>query len=605
MDQTAKVTTAAWFAAVIISAMPGPPVPIVEWGETNVRLPGSARSERFDSSITPWTREPLEACFQSETRKVTFVKPVQSGGSVVGEVTLCRVVASGAGGDIQYNWADNDKARDRWVKRIERILQACPAVMARAPTERHKWNRGLVNFPHTNLTVQGAFEAKNLDSDSIRVQINEEIHAWEPGRLIKAYRRSTAYWNSLTLNISNAGIKDDQLHKAFEEGTQQHWEVRCPDCGKFHVMQTRWNERKPENGGLRYDADVKGCRLTDGRYDYNKLLPTIFYQMPCGYRVRDNPKERRELSLSGRYGKPQNQGAQRDNLSFTLDGVAVDYIPWVTLIEEKHNALRALRGGDPKPWETYIKERECRFYDPESRPVMGKVILSTKHKKDREGMADRAYRFCAVDYQRGTLEAGELPYWWMVIRDVDENGNSLLVYEGKLETEADVVDTVNRHDVIPANVVVDSGYAATQVYRFCLTHGFNAIKGGKQDLYSHGEEGRKIFSPEKPLHEMLNRPPSRENPIEEPQFWFYSKPGIRDTLNGIRSPDSTLEWVVPSDVSDDYQAHMESEELQEQVQTDGSRRMVWVQLKARNDLFVCECYIAMQMNMLGLVGEKK
>lgn len=31
------------------------------WAEKNVGLPGSARSEKFEASITPWIIEPLES----------------------------------------------------------------------------------------------------------------------------------------------------------------------------------------------------------------------------------------------------------------------------------------------------------------------------------------------------------------------------------------------------------------------------------------------------------------------------------------------------------------------------------------------------------------
>ena len=114
---------------------------------------------------------------------------------------------------------------------------------------------------------------------------------------------------------------------------------------------------------------MDGCRLADGGYDYNKLESSIRFQMPCGYEVRDEPRARRALSLSGRYGVPRNPGAKTSQPSYTLEAVAVDYISWLSLIQEKHAALRALRLGDPEPYRRYVTERECRFWDQEDRPV--------------------------------------------------------------------------------------------------------------------------------------------------------------------------------------------------------------------------------------------
>lgn len=574
------------------------------WAEKNVGLPGSARSEKFEASITPWIIEPLESVGGGECRMVTFVKPVQCGGSVAGEVAILRWISSGNSGDICYNWPSNEKALDRWDKRFERTLKACPTVMARAPEQaRHvgKWSKGTILFPHCNFVMQGVWSAGNLDSDSVRYEVNEEVHDWESGRLAKAINRTTAVWNACIFNVSNAGKKGDQLHRAMMEGTNQVWQVKCPDpgCGKFHDMQTEWNLKKPHLGGLRYDAE--GCRLPDGGYDYNKLGRTIRYQMPCGFEVKDQKEARKALSKSGRYSDPRNPGALKIDRSYTLDAVAVDYIPWLTLIQEKHAALLALRHGDPEPWKRYLQERECRFWDPEDRPVVGRVILNRKLKKNRDGLLNRKARFAALDRQQGSLRRGELPHWWCVIRDFDADANSLLVFEGKLLNDEDAADVIERHSVLPACVAVDSGDDTTHVYQFCLRHGFSAIKGAAEASFSHPDGARRIFSVERPLHLMLNRAPVSEDPFKEPLFWHYSKSGIRERLHWLRGTEE-IKWETPGDVSEDYQSHMESEELQERKTRTGETIQEWVQIKTRNDLFVCECYIAMLADMAGLIG---
>lgn len=586
-----------------------PPSSFVDWAEAYVRLPGSARSERFDGSITPWTRAIIETAADGITRTCTFVKPVQAGGSVAGEVILCAVLATQHAGDVQYNWEDDQKALERYDKRIDRILRACPPIMRRWPTDRHKAKRGLVMFPHCNLTVQGVFTADNLDSDSIRFQINEEIHNWETGRLEKAYRRTTAFWNSYIINISNAGVLGDQLHQAFQAGTQQHWEVLCPGCGQHHVMRIAWDEKKPKLGGLRYDS--KKARRADRTYDYNKLAGTIRYQMPCGAVVQDTPGERRALSLGGRYSEPCNTGAHLRDRSYTLESVAVDYISWLGLIQEKHLALRTLRYGDPEPYKRYLQERECKFWNPEDRPLAGAIILNTALKKDRAGLQGRYARYFALDRQQGGR--GEFPHWWLVIRDYMANGDSLLVFEAKVPTEENVIDILDRHECIRRHGCADSGDDTTFVYEFCLRHGINAIKGSKEPWFSHGDEGRKIFSPEKPLWQMLNLAgPTRENPLDEPLFWHYSKVGTLDRLAWLRAPADAAhteasifhkpKFEIPGDVSDDYKSHMEAWELKIKRDTSGSPQQVWEQTRLRDDLLKCETYVAMLAEMGGCLG---
>jgi hypothetical protein len=559
-----------------------------------VRLEIASTQSAPHGTSSRWTWQ--EASTFGPSRTLSRCSPE----SLAGECALCAWIARGRGGDIQYNWSDNEAADRRWDKRIEKILRATRPVAALWPADRNKAKRGSVIFDRFNLTCQGVLNEDNLDSDAIKFQINEEVHSWEPGRLEKAYNRTTAFLDScVRFNISNASKHGDQLHQAFLSGTQQHWEVRCPGCGNFHAMHAQ-NHKDGKPGGLRYDAD--GCRRENGAYDYNKLAGTVFYEFDCcGYRLPDDKKAREAVSLTGRYGDPRNPGAPLTNRSTTFEAVAVHYIPFIELIQQKHSALRALKHGDPSLWWQYLAERECRFANrDEDRPIVGQVVLTPKLKKNRDGLPNRVVRFAALDRQAGSIGKGEVPHWWLVIRDFDANANSLLVWEGKLLTDEDAADTIRRHDVLPGCVVADSGDDTTHVYQFCLRHGYNAIKGAGEASFAHPDGGRKIFSFEKPLHAQINLPPTQRDPLKEPAFFHYSKSGIRERLHWLRA---CTNWAVPSDVSDDYKSHMESEELRERKHPrTGETIQEWVQVRKRNDLFVCECYCGLLAEMCGLLG---
>lgn len=608
------MTDSAWLCSEFAAAIPADIEPsVAKWAEQNVKVFG-ARGEEFKADATPWTREPMERGDDGVTRMVTFVKPVQSGGSVVGEVLNCRWIACHNAGDVQYNWEDDIKAGERWLKRVEKILQACPPLMKRAPSDPDKWRKGLVLFPHLNFTMQGVFTDSNVASDSIRFQTNEEIHNWAPGRLEQAHNRTTAYWNSIVANISNASTVGDQLHVCYDSGTKQPWEVRCPGCGLFHVMQTPWDDKRPDLGGLRYESS----KNSTNEYDYKRIVSTLRYQMPCGYLVHESHIERRALSLSGKYGDPTNPNADLTHRSYTLDSVSVDYIPWIKLIQTKHKALHALKYGDPEPYRTYCKERECRFWDPEDRPIVHRLALTTGVKKNREGLKDRFARYFALDRQQGSLKAGELPHWWLVIRDVMPNGDSMLVWEGKCLTDDDAIGVIREHGCIMRHGVADSGDDTTHVYRFCLRYGINAIKGSAEPFHRHKDGARRPYSEERPLHAMINAPPNHPYEkkfidkqwalmphLDEPLFWFYSKVGLLDRFAWLRSDQSVVKFEAPEDVSKDYQKHMESWQL-EQRRAGKSKEVVneWVQVSKRDDLHKCEQYIVMLMEMAGLIGER-
>ena len=608
------------------------PRSIVQWARQHCVLPGSTLSQAYDPDVTPWTKEPIEASDDGVTRFGTFVKPIQCGGSAVGLVALNWRLATAPSGDLQYNWPTNEKAAEKWSKVIEKTIRACRPVMRRVSGDL-TWKKNLVIFPHCNLTVQGVRQDTAATSDSITFQLNEELHdvdgGWFPGRLEQMHGRLTAVWNGVAFQISNAGRSRSELHQVFEAGTQQHWQILCPDCHQYHAPHTRWDDAHPELGGLRYDAT--GCRLPGGDYDYTRLASTIYLQLPCGYRVHEDPTLRRQLSLSGRYSPPTNPGAPLSHRSWTLEAVSVDYIPFINLIRQKHSALKALKYGDPEPWNTYLRERECVFASDDTRPTVQQIVLSTT-PKDRSGLPQRTQRFGAADRQQGSFAAGELPHWWQMIADCQKYPaghpplllapggiHIALLYESKVLTNEDLVANFRRHEVPPACVVADSGWDAENVYLLCLTHGYNAIKGDGKSLFTHPDGGRKIFSIEKPLHTMVNQSPrhpyltinGRRHPDpREPLFWFYLQSGIMDRLAWCRAEDAKIRsgqpgmvrLDIPADVSEDFKAHLDSWSREERRLHDGQPVPIWRQHKTRDDLFFCLCYIVMQIEMAGLIG---
>ena len=591
------------------------PTSVVDWARPNVRLVGSAISEEFRITVTPWLREPLE-CAVNGVHRMTFIKPVQCGGSTIGEIALCYWACVWNGGDIQYNWPNDAKAEDRWVRRVEKILKACPALMKRfaAMQGRFNWRKGLVVFPSFNLIMQGVNTENAVASDSIRGQVNEEIHivqnGWSPGKLDQCYHRLTQFYNHVIFNISNGSRKGDQLNQAFDSGTCQYWENLCPHCKKYHYMRIRWDDKQPKLGGLRYD-------VVRPKPD-NIIVKNIRYQFPCGGTIPDDLAVRRRLSLNARYSEPTNAGAPLTERSYTLQAVAVDSISWLELIREKQKSIHALKMGDKSLYEIFVKERECGFWTEDDRPISANLRFTKNlpvdtKTKQRIGLPDAAVRFGALDRQGGHPDEGINPYWWGVIQDVNQKGDTSILWEGKLLTDDEAAGIMFSHGVQPNCVVADSRFDTTHVYGFCIANGFNAIMGDKPTYWVHPNKSHRIFSPERPLHAEINAPSKypyifdqrsqHYNPDpREPLFWFYSKGAIRERLAWWRS--GAVKYIIPDDVSAPFIAHQSAEALEEKRNAKtGETTQIYVQHKGRNDLYVCCAYIAMLAEMGGFIGQ--
>lgn len=594
------------------------PLDIIAWANSSgIKVDGHS----FDSTRTPQLVEPIRAMADDDTRIGTLIKPVQVGGSTAGEI-VCAFWAAFSNGLIQYNWQDDLKAKDRWADRILPVLESCRDI--KRTGARFEEMICEARYINTTVRVQGVFNESSLDSDTVPLQINEEVHLWKPGFLGKARRRQTQVWNAKAFDISNASNKDDQLHSSYEDGTMEEWEVLCPSCGQHHEMRFRFNPTKPELGGLRWDSS--DCKMENGRFNYNKLERTIRYQFPCGHEIRDIASERRRLK--GRYSKPKNEGAHTSHRSWNFEAVSCDAIRWLSLIQEWHSAIRAQKNGDSEPVRRFVTERECKFYSDDSRPFQGQIVLNSARKKDRDGLPGRVARLWAADKQRGYKALGQLTHYWLVIRDVMESCDSQLVYEGLVQTESDLIAILDDHKCQRRAGVVDASWDTKNVLEFCYRNGLNAVQGSNQNnWFSHPDKVKRFFSVMKPIHADLNVPPKHnyvatsagwQPHIDEPQVWFYNKAGLLSNLFFLRhhkanvlnvNSDATeSEYIthdVPSDVSDDYKIQNDSWELVAATKGRSKEQIEeWRQTRKDDHMLMCEGYIAMMMDIGGFVGER-
>jgi hypothetical protein len=579
---------AAWFYRLALGLVPQELEDVVTWADKFYRVVNKD-CDTFKSSDSPWLIEPLRMADDPLVSSLTFVKPIQTGGTSLGEIILLRRILD-SHGQLSYLWPTNDKSKDRWEKWTEKRIRACAPVRRIMPYE---YENMLIKFPGLTFAMQGVFTSGNLDSDTVDFIINEEVHQWEKGMLAKAKGRQTRVDFPKFITISNAGWSGDELHTDFNNGTQQHYENYCPGCGKTHVLRTRWEDQHPELGGLRYDSE--GCRRADGTFDYNRLVPTIRYQMPCGYSLKDDIAIRRESAAKGQYSSPFNTGALLTQRSYTYQAVACHNIRWLDLIQEKHNALRSLKTGDDSAWRQYLQERESVFYAPDSRPFEGLVVTTPGAAMTREGWPDRALRLAVFDWQQGYKHKGELIHYWGVILDVKPDCNALVVWEGKLNSESELLELLKEYQVEPVHVLIDASKNTKQILQFCYQNEFKTVMGNASHVglfRDHPDKVARYYSAGKPIHAELNVPPRYEYVFgerqpngdvpmvpdpHEPLVIMFNKGGVLGNLFyylGLKQrvaancaaekppreprPDEYFELVIPGDVSEEFLKQLES-----------------------------------------------
>ena len=342
----------------------------------------------------------------------------------------------------------------------------------------------------------------------------------------------------------------------------------------------------PELGGLRFDSGAG--RVEGGKYSLNKVMPTIRYPMPCGVLVHDTPAERR--ALVGQY-RQTNSGALAEKKSWNYEAVSVAEIRWPDLVEEWLTACKANKSGDNNPLKKFVQERECRFWNPATHiPFQGTTLYNVS-LKSRGSMPGAVYRGAKFDWQAGYKAKGELEHYWGVILDVDINANSQLVWEGKCNSDAELLAELDAHNVPHKNAWLDvTGVQVKRHMQFCYQNGLNALNlnMSRAQGFIHADKVRRFYSEGKPIHKELNTIPVFEyqttrnekgERIEAPHpdepvvvelhkagmlaFYFFIRNMRANVLK--ENPKATeadyIRIDIPDDVSEEFKQMMESWEV--------------------------------------------
>src|SRR5439155_2347588 len=113
----------------------------------------------------------------------------------------------------------------------------------------------------------------------------------------------------------------------------------------------------------------------------------------------------------------------------------------------------------------------CREYVPASDARKQDYDFGDPWPEERD-------RFMAADRQ----EAGGEHYWY-VIRAFGPFGQSRLVTYGRCATREQLEELRKQYNVPVANAMLDSGFKASEVYRFCLATGWKAFKGDDTEYF--------------------------------------------------------------------------------------------------------------------------
>ncbi len=539
---------------------------------------------RWRSDSSPWVRAVMEDFANNGIRDMTVQCAAQSSKTQTVVCCACWAISEDPG-PAMWVTATKDELKDFIKDRLLPTFHACRPVKAKLGEAT------LTGFDFAGMPFYAAWAGSKarLQSKPLRWLFCDEVRNYPPGRLEMVLKRTRAFWNSRRFLISTAGTKGDAMDAAFRAGDQRHWHFECPGCHQLQPLKfehLKWNT----------DETTK----PEGKWRFDALASTIRFECPgCGHRIKDTPMDRRWIENHGQF-VAQNPNAPRSHVSYTWNALLPHWVEWSTIVEEFLSAIDAMRfSGDIEPMKTFVTETLGEPWETDRWIATGdNQILERKgHYDFGDPWPVEEMRFLAADRQ---AKGGEHYFW--VCRAFGAGAASRLVSYGRCNTVEELEEVRRKLNVETNKSVIDSGFKASEVYRFCLASGWKPMKGDDAEWFLRTNE--RTGKPVRKLWRMVWVDPTFGAAANHGRgnvpLFQWSNPSIKDHL-ALFTHGAVGQWTVPQTTGQDYFDQMTAEVREEREDPRGRTKVVWVQKRRDNHYLDCELMIHTSALICGLL----
>ncbi|MDE2100951.1 MAG: phage terminase large subunit family protein [Patescibacteria group bacterium] len=546
-----------------------------EWCEKHVVVDktssiGGGMKWRLDSS--PWVKEFMEVFADNRIETIVIRCATQSSKTQTLILLLCWVISEDPAPAL---WVANakDDLKQTVNDRISPTFDKC------RPVYEQFLNASVMEYEFSTMSLYfvGGGSKGKVKSKPIRWLFLDEVEEIPPANVYQALERTKAQWNKRRVLLSTANLKTGLMEQFFLKGDQRTLQFQCPHCKQDSLV--KWEQFK---------WDTNDITKSNGKYNFDALAQTIRWECPgCKGIVRDTPYDRRKLARTSSF-KKLNPSAPIHTVSFTWPSMVAPWVKWRDVVEKYLNAKTAARMGDLEPLKSFYNDDLGESWD-DSLGIIDDYEFLEARKQDYEFgevWPEEVTRFMSADRQ----EAGGEHYWW-AIRAFGPFWKSRLIAFGRATSTLELEETRIKYNVPIVNAVIDSGFKASEVYKFCMGSRWKAFKGDDAEYFLF-----RNASLQKTLRRIWERTfvdPYMGTALAKrkslPLFRFCNNPTkdlLATYMRGLAG-----EWTIPKLTPREYLKQVTAERREEMVDGRGRVQFVWKRKIRDNHLWDCELQI--------------
>jgi phage terminase large subunit GpA-like protein len=349
----------------------------------------------------------------------------------------------------------------------------------------------------------------------------------------------------------------------FEEGTKTRAHVHCPKCKhsqpiRFGREATSIWKHARECGGFVWETNE--ITKPKGVWNYAELANTVSFECEnkeCRHKIANS--EKYDL-IRTMHTHDYNPDAQEGYASFS--GCAFEAIwescAWDKLVIEFLKAVEQAKNGNIEPLKAFTTETLGEPWEDRLGIIENAGFLEARKMEYSYGdfWPEAKRRFIAADVQeRGGVH---FPY---VIREYGQFGKSRLVVEGECRTFAELQKVREDFKIGPTSALIDSGFKAQEIYRFCVSAGWKAFKGEARDYFLVAKPNPKNPALKITARQIWNKTvaavynPQTRARIAQIPLYMHCNDATNDLLAEYMM-GLVGEWTLPKETTKDYITQM-------------------------------------------------
>jgi Phage terminase large subunit (GpA) len=520
-----------------------PRSPLIDYAEANYVLGmDSAISGAFRIENSPYLAAPAQALCDPLTREVTLQIAAQGGKNILAEIWYAYIIARAPANFLHYNITDDD-AEDFAEKRLLKRIREMDSLRPLIPETGRANRKNEADFGFMYALFLGANPA-NFQGKSARYAHCDEAHQWKQGMLPQARDRVSAFWDGKIFITSTGGDEGSDVDLAWQHGTREEWHFGCPECGR--LVKPRWSEQPRV---LLWTADDV-TKPKGKAWNFQEVRKTIRFKCPhdgCNCEMKDSFPMRVQMNLNGEYIS-ENPNAPLDVRSFHCPKMCYPWVEWEKIVEDWILAIERKHTGDLSLLKNFVVKTLGETWENRVGGDTMREVVTGGYPGGRAFAWEKEnQRAMTVDVQ-----SRHGRHFWFVVRAWAIDGESRLVWAGRLNSWADVERARKEWVVLPNRVCVDARHETKECQDAAALYDFTWLMADeKVKDYAHKTPGVRgiILKPFSARNHVLSsnvRDPG--NGRQKIAYgWHFSKEWVRQAIHN-RIMGAGTKWELPDEV---------------------------------------------------------